>query len=289
MNNININNININNIYKILYNIFAFIILLIFVLASIFPFLWLVFGAFKSMAEISKIPPTFIPTEWKFNNIEKFFTTTNMNIALCYYNSLFISVINVVFQLFTSALIGYIFAKFNFKGKKSLFWIIVSSMMLPFQVTMIPQYLMLSNFGLINSHWGLIIPVIINAFGIFLMKQFSQDLPDSYLDSARIEGASEFQIFLKIVLPQLLPALSTLGMFIFIYNWNSFLWPMIILKSKELSTLPIGLFLISSDSSNKRLDLVFAGALLIMIPMLIIFILAQKWVIKGFTMSGLKE
>lgn len=253
----------------------------------IVPFFWLIFGAMKSAQEIRMIPPTIMPKEWTMNNFKRLFTEDNLNLVQYYFNSIKVSVSVVTLQLFTGSIAGYVFAKFKFPGKNIVFWFIMSTMIVPPQVTMVPGYLMLSKLGLVNSHLGLILPTAVGAFGIFLMQQFMVNIPDSYLESARMEGAKEMSIFVKIVLPLSGPALATSGIMTFIWNWNAYLWPMIILKSDELRTLPIILFWFSTQHAQK-LEMISAASVLIVFPIVFIFLFIQKWIIDGLTMSGVK-
>lgn len=253
----------------------------------IVPFFWLIFGALKSAKEIRLIPPTFFPRDPSFENFTRLFTREHLKLGLYYRNSFIVAASVVTVQLFTSALLGYVFAKFEFPGKKAFFWFIMSTMIIPFQVTMIPSYLILSELGLVNTLWGLILPSAVGAFGIFLMQQFMLGIPNSYLDSARIEGAPEFTIFWRIALPQAKPALATVGMMTFMWNWNSYLWPMIILKSDEKRTLPIILYWFSNRNAD-QLQLIAAASVLVIIPILVVFLFSQKWIIRGLTLTGIK-
>ena len=201
---------------------------------------------------------------------------------------MFIALFNVGIKLFTCSLLGYVFAKFEFRGKKPFFWFIMSTMMVPFQVTMIPGYLILSKLHLVNTRWGLIIPGLIDAFGIFLMQQFAVTIPDSLIDAARVDGASEFKIYFRIALPQMGPALATLGMLTFMFNWNAYLWPLIVLKDDAVRTLPVILYYFQNQNAQ-RLHLTMTASVLVVFPMLIVFLLAQKWIVRGFTFSGLKS
>lgn len=266
------------------------VVLIALSLVAVIPFLWLIFGALKSPQEVRQIPPTFFPHEWRFDNFVRIFTIPGRKLALhrFYFNSLFIASFKVVMVLFTSAILGYVFSKFRFRGKKLFFWFIMSTMIIPFQVTMIPSYLILVRLRLVDTLWGLIVPSAVDAFGVFLMQQFMSSVPDSLLDSGRIDGASEWVIFRRIVLPELGPASATLGMLTFLSSWNSYLWPLIVLKSEQKRTLPIILFFFQNQQVQ-RLELIMAASLLIIFPMMIVFLAAQKWIIRGLTLSGLKE
>jgi multiple sugar transport system permease protein len=193
----------------------------------------------------------------------------------------------MVSTLFTSSLIGYMFAKFEFPGKNLLFGWFLALMMIPTQITMIPSFLILSKLHLINSLWGLIVFSMVDAFGIFMMRQFCGTLPNELLDAGRIDGASEWQIYWRIVLPQLGAPLATLGILGFMHSWNAYLWPMIVLQKIEVRTLPIILTWFNSTHTGQG-ALVMAATVLIIMPILIVFMFFQRWIVQGFTMSGMK-
>jgi len=265
----------------------VYAILIIGSLIAMLPFIWMVFGAFKTGAELRQIPPTFLPQEWTFENFRTIFTDEDLPLGLFYRNSLFIAVMNTGMVLFTSSLFGFIFAKYDFKGKSLLFWFILAIMMIPFQVTMIPGYLILVKLGLLNSLWALIVGSALDPFGIFLITQFAKSIPSEMLDAARVDGASEWRIYRSVVLPQLGAALATLGMLTFMFNWNAYLWPLIVLTEQDKRTLPIILNWYSTQHSS-QLHLTMAASILVVIPILIVFLLTQRWIVRGITLSGIK-
>jgi len=253
---------------KFRFNI-AYLILTFGSLIALLPFVWMLLSSFKTLKEIRQIPPTFFPQ------------------GIFYRNSAIIAIANVIQVLFTSSLFGYIFAKFEFKGKNALFWFIMSLMMIPSQMTMIPGYLILAKLKLINNLLGLIIPAAIDAFGIFLFRQFALSIPNELLDAARVDGAGEFYIYWRIVLPQLGPALATFGMLTFMFNWNAYLWPLIVLTEKNVRTLPIILTWFSNQMVDKT-NLTMAASVLVIIPVLVVFLFVQRWIVEGITLSGMK-
>lgn len=266
---------------------FAYFILIPASLIALVPFVWMILGSFKTGREIRQIPPTFIPQEFTLENYEKVLTDEDLPLGIFYRNSAIIALANVVQVLFTSSLFGYIFAKYEFKGKKALFWFIMSLMMIPSQMTMIPGYLILAKLKLINNLLGLIIPAAIDAFGIFLFRQFALSIPNELLDAARVDGAGEFYIYRRIVLPQLGPALATFGMLTFMFNWNAYLWPLIVLTEERVRTLPIILTWFSNRMvSNDHLTM--AASVLVVLPVLIVFLFVQRWIVEGITLSGMK-
>lgn len=255
---------------------------------TLIPFVWTILASFKTHAEI--IDPaqrTFLPRNFTLDNYTTIFNDPSLPLGRFYANSLFVALSNVVIHTFTSALFGYVFAKFNFRFKRVLFAYILATLMIPFQLTMIPSYLILLEFDLTNNLLGLVALSWFNAFGIFLMRQFMQSIPDELLDAARVDGASEWQIFLRIVIPQVLPALATFGVLVFISNWNAYLWPLIILQDVEVRTLPI-ILTWYNDRHTSNLGLQMAASILIVMPILVVYLFLQRWVVRGFTLSGLK-
>jgi multiple sugar transport system permease protein len=267
--------------------IIVYIVLIIGSFIAIMPFVWMILASFKTGAEVRQIPPTFWPVEPTLENYKTIFTDPDLPLALFYRNSLIIAVVNTATALFTSSLYGYIFAKFKFPGSKLWFWVILALMMIPFQVTMIPSYLILVKLGLINKLTGLILGAAITPFGMFLMRQFALSIPNEMLDAARVDGASEWRIFRSIALPQLRAALATLGMLTFMFNWNAYLWPLIVLTEQEIRTLPIILTWYTTQHSNQT-QLSMAATVLVILPILVIFLMSQRWIVKGISLSGIK-
>jgi multiple sugar transport system permease protein len=183
---------------------------------------------------------------------------------------------------------GYAFAKFRFKMKDKIFNLLLSSMIIPAQVTMLPLFLMLKSMGLINSYFAIIIPGLANIFGIFLIRQYAISIPDSLIESAKIDGASDFQIYYRIILPLCMPILITLALFTFMGTWNDFMWPLIVLTDNSLYTLPVALANLMLEHS-KDPELMMAGSVITIIPVLIVFLFLQKYYISGIMTGGVKE
>ncbi|HDU1209314.1 TPA: carbohydrate ABC transporter permease [Listeria monocytogenes] len=250
----------------------------------ILPFIWMVLSSLKTDAEILKIPPTIWPETFTLDNFTKLFT--EMDFAIYLKNTLII-VFFSFFGLFLNAMAGYGFAKFKFKGKNKLFYLVLATMMIPGQVTMIPVYLLLNAAGLTNTMTGIVLPGLVGAFGIFLFRQFMSTIPDDLLEAARLDGASEFYIFWRIVIPISRPVLAVQGILTFIAGWNSFLWPLIIANDEKFYTLSVGLQLLKGQyGSNYALQM--AGATFMVIPIILIFMTFQKYILKGFNVSGMK-
>jgi len=249
------------------------------------PFLWMIFGAFKTGAEIRQIPPTFLPQDWTLNNFSTILSDPTLPLATFYRNSLFVAVTNVVITLFTASLLGFIFAKYTFRGRDTLFWYLMAMMMVPPSVTMIPNYLILSYLGLLNNLWGLVVTVLIDPFAVLVMRQFIRALPDEQIESARVDGASELRIYWSVVLPQVKPALATLGLLTFMFHWNAYLWPLIVLTENSKRTIPVILTWYSTQHSA-QLNLVMAASVLMVVPVLVFFLFTQRWIVKGLTLTG---
>ncbi|AHI56245.1 MULTISPECIES: carbohydrate ABC transporter permease [Listeria] len=250
----------------------------------ILPFIWMVLSSLKTDAEILKIPPTIWPETFTLDNFTKLFT--EMDFAIYLKNTLII-VFFSFFGLFLNAMAGYGFAKFKFKGKNKLFYLVLATMMIPGQVTMIPVYLLLNAAGLTNTMTGIVLPGLVGAFGIFLFRQFMSTISDDLLEAARLDGASEFYIFWRIIIPISRPVLAVQGILTFIAGWNSFLWPLIIANDEKFYTLSVGLQLLKGQyGSNYALQM--AGATFMVIPIILIFMIFQKYILKGFNVSGMK-
>ncbi|EAG5733563.1 carbohydrate ABC transporter permease [Listeria monocytogenes] len=250
----------------------------------ILPFIWMVLSSLKTDAEILKIPPTIWPETFTLDNFTKLFT--EMDFAIYLKNTLII-VFFSFFGLFLNAMAGYGFAKFKFKGKNKLFYLVLATMMIPGQVTMIPVYLLLNAAGLTNTMTGIVLPGLVGAFGIFLFRQFMSTISEDLLEAARLDGASEFYIFWRIVIPISRPVLAVQGILTFIAGWNSFLWPLIIANDEKFYTLSVGLQLLKGQyGSNYALQM--AGATFMVIPIILIFMTFQKYILKGFNVSGMK-
>jgi len=249
------------------------------------PFFWMIFGSFKTGAEIRQVPPTFVPQTWTLDNYRQILEDPTLPLTTFYRNSLFVAVMNVVLSLFMASLLGFIFAKYRFRGRQFLFWYLMALMMVPPSVVMIPNYLILTRLGLLNNLWGLVITAVIDPFAIFVMRQFIMALPDEQIESARIDGASEWRIYRSVILPQIKPALATLGLLTFMFNWNAYLWPLIVLQENSKRTIPVILTWYSSQHSA-QLNLVMAASVLMVVPVLIFFLVTQKWIVAGLTLTG---
>jgi ABC-type glycerol-3-phosphate transport system permease component len=252
-------------------------------LFAIFPFVWMLVSSFKPFREIFA-GDTFFPQAPTLDNYVRLFTEHGA--ALKVWNSLFIATVGTVAALFLCALGGYAFAKFRFPARRTLFALLLATMTIPFAVVMVPLFILLRNvFGWIDTPWPLIVPTAANAFGIFFMRQYLQSLPDEMLDAARVDGASELAIFWRIVLPTSIPGLASLGIIFFMARWNDFLWPLAVLRSDEVRTVPVMLDALQGPAGRTAYDLLMAGSVVSVVPMLIVFAILQRHLVAG-VMSG---
>lgn len=256
-------------------------------LVTVLPFVYVMLSSLKTPSEIIKVPPTFFPAQPTWSNYTTIFNDPKVPLALFFFNSIVVAGARVAITLFTSSLAGYIFARYEFGGKGVMFGIIMAQIMIPFQMIMIPLYLILVQLGLIDTLWGLIIPAMIDAFGIFMMRQFIEGIPRELIDAGRIDGASEFRIYRDLILPQLSAPLASLGIFTFMATWNDYLWPLIVITTHERRTLPL-LLTWYSNSHGSRPSLTMAASVIVLLPIVIIYILFQRQIVANAATTGFK-
>jgi len=265
----------------------AYAVLILGLVATLLPFFYIMVSSLKTDAELRKTPPDFFSQQPTLKHYITILTDENIPIERNVMNSVIVSLARVMITLFTSSFAGYIFAKYHFKGKNLAFGVIIIQIMIPFQVVMIPNYLLVVKLGLIDSLWALILPSMVDAFGIFLMKQFIESLPAELMDAARIDGASEFGIYSRIVLPQMGPPLASLGIFTFMATWNDYLWPLIVLTTPEKRTIPLLLVWFQTQHSSNQ-GLILAASILTLLPIFIVYIFMQRWIVDQATQSAFK-
>ena len=252
----------------------------------VFPFVWMLVSSFKPFEEIFS-GTTFLPKNPTIRNYVSLFEQSDAMRKI--WNSFFIAATGTALSVFLCALGGYAFAKFKFPGQGFLFSFMLASMAIPFAVVMVPLFIMMRNyFHWIDTPLPLIIPGAANAFGIFFMRQYMSSLPDELLDAARVDGASEFRIFLGIVLPISIPALVSLGIIFFMSSWNNFLWPTAVLRSADQQTVPLMLRGLQGPPGRTAFDVLMAGSVVSLLPMLIIFLVLQRHLIGGITSGSVK-
>ena len=262
-------------------------ILTLGILYTLLPFLWMLGTSFKSSTEIVRMPPTLVPENFTLSSYNTIFTDPRVPLARFYLNSIIVTFSIVGMVLFTSSLAGFVFAKYTFFGKNLWFTLILATMMIPFQVIMIPLYLVLVKLGITDSLLGLIVPGATSAFGIFFMRQFVESIPSELIDAARIDGATEFGIYTQIILPQMGAALATLGIFQFMGTWNDYLWPLIVITTTEKRTLPVMLTWYNSQHGS-RFDLTMAASVLVILPIVVVYFFFQRWIVRGIALTGFK-
>ena len=271
---------------KMLDNSFRVLILTFGAVVMVIPFLWMVSTAFKTPEELNIWPPAFIPQSFNLDNFKAVFEAAPFHVY--FWNSLRMATISSVAIVFTSLLSGYIFAKFHFYGKIVLFSVILATAIVPFEIYMIPLYLQMQQLDMLNTFRGLVAPYLVMSFGIFFMRQnIIQQIPDEIIESARVEGASEWRIFFQIVAPLCVAPMSALGIFAFIEGWNSFIWPLLIVGDTKLYTMELGLAMFQSAFSID-ITVMSAGSVISVLPILVVFIFLRRHIIQSISLTGIK-
>ncbi|MDO4866826.1 MAG: carbohydrate ABC transporter permease [Clostridia bacterium] len=253
--------------------------------AALFPFVWMISSSLKLETEMFIFPIQWIPKVFHWENYYNAWTMVDFPGAML--NSLFVAGTITVGQVLTSATAGYAFAKIDFRGRDKVFLGYLATMMVPFQVVMIPQFILFRKLGLTNTHWALILPGMFTVFGVFMLRQFFQGIPDEMIEAARLDGCTEFGILMRIVLPLSKAALSSLAIFTFRWQWNDYLAPLIYLNDKPKFTLTIALAQFKMENITLY-TLIMAGSVITLIPVVVLFMFTQKYLIQGITMTGMK-
>lgn len=252
-------------------------------IVMVMPIVYMLSASFKYPFELYNL--NIIPVEPTVENYT--YVLSDGRFYKWFLNSFVIATITTISAVFFDALVGYALCKFQFRGRYIIFIAILSTLMIPTEMLVIPWYLMAQSFGWLDTYWGIMFPGMMTAFGTFLMKQFFETVPDDFLEAARIDGLNEFQIWWSVAMPLVVPALSALAIFIFLGNWTAFIWPLIVTNSVELYTLPVGLTTFSVEQQVEW-ELIMTGAALATIPTLIVFLIFQRYIIQGIAMAGLK-
>ncbi|MEP6679945.1 MAG: carbohydrate ABC transporter permease [Chloroflexota bacterium] len=260
--------------------------LIIGLLILIGPFIWMLLGSFKTTAELRQLPPTWIPEHPTLDNFRRLFE--RLNFPRYFFNSAVVAAAVTAGNLVFCSMLGYALAKLRFPGKRVLFLLVLGMLMVPGMVTFVPLFVLIANLHLANTHAGLILPFLAGPFGVFLMRQFIAGLPDELLDAARVDGAGEYYIFARIILPLTKPALATLGILTFLASWNNFLWPLVVAQTEDMYTLPVALALVSRGQNQTDFGLLLAGAVIVILPVLIVFLVLQRFFTQGIAMTGFK-
>jgi len=250
------------------------------------PFVWMALSSLKTEGEIRQVPPTWWPEAPTFDNFRELFA--RLDFPQFFGNSALVATAVTLGNLVFCSMLGYVLAKSEFAGKKLLFRVVLGTLMPPGMVTLVPLFVLVANMGLVNTYWGLVLPFLAAPFGVFLMRQFFLGLPDELIDAARVDGASEARIFVQIVVPLAKPALATLAIITFLGSWNNFLWPLVVATTEEKYTLPVALALYSTGQNQTDFGLLLAGATVVVVPVLIVFLALQRFFVQGVAMTGIK-
>jgi multiple sugar transport system permease protein len=287
-------------VLRVVGRVLTYVILIAIAVICAAPFIWMVSASLEPIGEIFAWPPHWIPAHPSLNNYSAFLNSGS-DVGRWFLNSVFVAGTVTVLQTFLSALAAYAFAKRRFPARDFIFYLFIGTMMFPGAILFIPNYIILKHIplfggnnllgigghGWLNSFWGLIIPAAVSPFSIFLLRQFMKSIPDDLLDAARIDGATEFWIFWWVVLPLSRPALAAVGIFTFGYFWQDYLWPLILIDSPNLYTMPLGLGLFVQQNRTVW-DLLMAGSVISIVPVVILFLIFQRQFVQGIALSGMK-
>jgi multiple sugar transport system permease protein len=263
------------------------LVLIVGAVIMLIPFIWMVSTSFKTLDQVFTYPPQWIPNPIVFDNYPKAFTVVPF--ATWFLNSVKIAVLVTLGQLFTCSLAGFTFARMRFPGRNAIFLIYLATLMIPAHVTIIPVFITMNTFNLVDTPWSLIVPGLTSAFGTFLFRQYFLSLPSELEDAAKIDGCGYFRIYSQISMPLAKPVLATLGIFTFLGSWNDFLGPLIFLQSKDMKTLPIGLLQFRAEYQGLgNWPVMMAGIVISTLPVLIAFVIGQKYFVRGIALTGIK-
>ncbi|NEA97624.1 carbohydrate ABC transporter permease [Streptomyces sp. SID13726] len=255
-------------------------------LATLAPFAWMFLGSVRPTGDIVARPSSWLPAAPTLTNFEQLLS--KQNFGLYFFNSTLVAVACVLGNLLFCSMAGYAFAKLEFAGKRLLFGLVLTMLIIPGVTTFVPLFVLVSNMGLSNSYLGLILPFLVTPLGVFLMRQFIRDVPDSLVEAARLDGAGEVRTFLRVILPLCRPALATLAILTFLAQWNNFLWPLVIAQTEDHYTLPVALALFSVGANGTDYGLLLAGAVTVVTPIILLFLALQRHFIQGIASTGIK-
>ena len=271
---------------QLIVKIVAHLVLLLGAITMLVPFIWMLSSSVKSLGEVFVFPPTLFGEKIVWENYTKI--SSRFDYLAYFLNSVKVSAWVVIFQVFTSATAGYVFAKLNFKGRDRIFTVYLATMMIPFHVTVITNFLQMSMYGLVNTLWSLMLPASVSAFGTFLMRQFFVTVPNELIEAAKIDGCNPFKTFLQICFPMAKPTIATLSIFCFMNVWNDYFTPLIYVNDSRKYTLPLGLASMKGMYSTDW-PVLMASSVISVLPVLIAFLFAQDAFVKGVMMTGMKE
>jgi multiple sugar transport system permease protein len=269
------------------WQLFSLLLLIIGALIMLLPLLWMFSTSLRATAESYHLPPSYLPTSWHWENYATVFNGSVPMVRLAM-NSLFVAVSVTAGQLITCSMAGFAFGRLRFPAQNFLFFLMLAALMVPGQVTIIPVFIIMRNLGLIDNLLALVLPALINPFGVFLMRQYFMTLPRDLIDAAKIDGAGYWTTFIRIALPLAGPVLSALAILTFNGTWNAYFTPLIFINSWEKMTLPLGMAALRSYMGSGNPSVILAAVTLAILPVLVIFLLAQRWIIEGITTTGIK-
>ncbi|MFD4834728.1 carbohydrate ABC transporter permease [Streptomyces uncialis] len=250
------------------------------------PFAWMIVSSFKNAQEIYASPPSWLPASPTTANYSALLD--KLDIGRFFFNSVFVALATTLGNLLFCSMLGYALAKIEYPGKKIVFGLVMSKLMIPGMALLVPTFVVVAQLGLVDTYAGIILPGLAAPMGVFLMRQFILGLPDDLIDAGRVDGAGEFRIFFRIILPLCRPALATLGILSFLASWNSFLWPLVVAQSEDKYTLPVGVALFALDHQNQDYGLLLAGSTMLVLPIIAVFVYFQRHFVQGIATTGLK-
>jgi len=255
-------------------------------LLMIGPFVWMVLSSVKPEAEVRAIPPTWWPQTFTMDNYAQLFS--RLDFPTYFLNSTIVAVVVTLGNVVFGSMLGYALAKLDFPGKRTVFSLVMLTLMVPGVVTFVPLFVLTTNIGLNNTLPGMFLPFVAGPFGVFLMRQFILGLPDELIAAARVDGAGELRIFFSVILPLCGPALATLAILTFLGSWNNFLWPLVVAQTEDKYTLPVALALYSVGQNSTQYGLLLAGAVVVVVPVVAVFLVLQRYFVQGIAMTGIK-
>ena len=264
----------------------AYVVLIGGLILMVGPFLWMVLGSLKPEGDFLQNPPTFWPSKVTTDNFGRLFD--QLDFPRYFFNSSVIALVVTVGNLIFCPMLGYALAKLRWRGKRVIMGLVLATLMVPAGITLIPNFILMSKLGFVNTYPGLILPFLAGPFGVFLMRQFMLGVPNELLEAARIDGANEFRIFASVVMPLATPVLATLGILTFLGNWNSFIYPLVMAQEPQMYTLPVALATFATGQYQADHGMLMAGSVILVVPVLIVFILFQRWITEGIATTGLK-
>jgi multiple sugar transport system permease protein len=263
-----------------------YLLLSVGILLMVGPFLWMLLGSLKPQGEFLASPPTFLPRAATTDNYVRLFG--ELDFPRFFFNSSVVALVVTAGNVIFCPMLGYALAKLQWRGKRLVMALVLATLMVPAGITLIPNFVLMANLGLVNTYPGLILPFLVGPFGVFLTRQFMFGIPDELLEAARIDGANEWRTYWQVVIPITVPVLATLGILTFLASWNNFIYPLVMAQEPEMYTLPVALATFATGDHQADHGMLMAGSVVLVIPILVIFILFQRWITEGIATTGLK-